>query len=81
VNVIDSHLDQTDCLFSKIDARILMHNHPLWQSSSERGSSFKGLNRHQILHGEVIDYGTRRNSLKTIAFLSWLNWVLGASDH
>ncbi len=53
---------------------------PLWQSQHERDVSFNELNRHQILHGEVIDYGTEQNSLKIIAFLNYLLWILNHTD-
>ncbi len=49
---------------------------PLWKSESERSSSFDELNRHQVLHGEVVNYGTEQNSLKVISFLSCLCWIL-----
>ena len=34
------------------------------------------LNRHEIIHGIDIEYGTELNSLKTISFLNYLNDVL-----
>jgi hypothetical protein len=34
------------------------------------------LNRHEIIHGIDIEYGTRLNSLKTISFMNYLNDVL-----
>lgn len=49
---------------------------PLWKSKSQRDSSFDELNRHQVLHGEVVNYGTEQNSLKVISFLSCLCWIL-----
>lgn len=49
---------------------------PLWMSPDQRGVTFAELNRHQVLHGEVVDYGTEENSLKAIAFLSFSCWVL-----
>ena len=49
---------------------------PLWMSASEREPSFSQLNRHLVLHGETVDYGTEENSLKAISFLSWLCWIL-----
>ena len=49
---------------------------PLWESESTRDSSFSEFNRHQILHGEIVNYGTEVNSLKAISFLSWLRWIL-----
>ncbi|KPG94477.1 hypothetical protein [Pseudomonas sp. RIT-PI-r] len=33
------------------------------------GKSFSALNRHQVMHGEVSDYGTEINSLKAFSFL------------
>lgn len=33
------------------------------------GNAFNFLNRHQIMHGEVFDYGTEVNSLKAFSFL------------
>lgn len=39
----------------------------------ERGwTTWKELNRHQVLHGESVDYGTRLNSLKAISLLNYL---------
>ena len=49
---------------------------PLWMNQDERmekGDSFVGLNRHQVLHGESIDYDTEQNSLKAISLLSYLH--------
>ena len=34
------------------------------------------LNRHEIIHGTDIDYGTKLNSIKTISFLNYLNDIL-----
>lgn len=35
-------------------------------------TSWEELNRHQVLHGESIDYGSRLNSLKAISLLNYL---------
>ena len=51
---------------------------PLWASHSDRPADFDQLNRHQVLHGEVVDYGTEHNSLRAISFLAYLSWVLTA---
>ncbi len=53
---------------------------PLWMTSKERGDSFDGLNRHQVLHGESVDYGTEPNSLKAISLLSYLRWIFSKID-
>ncbi len=60
-------------LFDVFDTSI-----PIWKSESERSASFEALNRHQVLHGESTTYGTQRNSLQCISFLSFLHWVLRA---
>ena len=44
-------------------------NNPLWANETERDSSFDALNRHQVLHGESVDYATEQNSLKAISLL------------
>lgn len=49
---------------------------PVNQSTRERGDSFSGLNRHQVLHGAVCDYGTKRNSLKAISLLNYVSIAL-----
>lgn len=49
---------------------------PLWMHSKGLNSTFSGLNRHQVLHGMKVDYNTELNSLKAIAFLDHLSWML-----
>ena len=44
-------------------------NNPLWANETERDSSFDAFNRHQVLHGESVDYATEPNSLKAISLL------------
>ena len=56
---------------------------PLWMNRNERaerGDPCVGLNRHQVLHGESVDYGTEQNSLKAISLLSYLHWILSEID-
>lgn len=50
----------------------LTHPLPISASEKDRGESFTELNRHQILHGEVLDYGTEINSLKCISLLNYV---------
>lgn len=52
---------------------------PINFSSSERGEGFEGLNRHLVMHGESLDYGTATNSLKCISLLSYAAWVLNVA--
>lgn len=49
---------------------------PINASERERGENFKGLNRHMILHGESLDYGTRVNGLKAISLINYITQVL-----
>lgn len=39
----------------------------------ETGETFNSLNRHQVMHGEVSDYGTRINSAKAFSFLIFIS--------
>lgn len=58
---------------------LLQSSLPLWMNESERHTwmkkhqtdSFPGLNRHVVVHGISVDYGTEKNSLKAISFLNW----------
>lgn len=49
---------------------------PLYMTVSERNDSFTGLNRHQVLHGESVDYGTHENSLRAVSFLNCIALLL-----
>ena len=49
---------------------------PLWASEYRRGDDFCGLNRHMVLHGESIDYGTKKNSLKTISLINYVTHLV-----
>ena len=63
----DPHLDEISRhLFS-------INTLPIWISEAKRPSYFAKLNRHQVLHGEVVSYGTEANSLRAISFLSFIN--------
>lgn len=53
---------------------------PLRLSSKQRPEGFKELNRHQVLHGEVTDYGTEENSLKAVAFLNYCAFMLSEAE-
>ncbi|MEQ1486173.1 hypothetical protein [Methyloglobulus sp.] len=49
----------------------LRETHGLQASEDYRKQWPDALNRHEILHGKVVDYGTRINSLKTLSFLDY----------
>lgn len=53
---------------------------PLALSKKDRPDNFSDLNRHLVLHGEAMDYGTEENSLRAIAFLNYCAFVLSEAD-
>ena len=64
-----------------IPAVYLMHpfsisTSPLWIPQGKRKPSFDEFNRHQVLHGASVNYGTEENSLKAISLLSNLCFLL-----
>ncbi|MBI4248985.1 MAG: hypothetical protein HY611_05735 [Elusimicrobia bacterium] len=58
----------------------LMQMLPISATTRERGSDFNELNRHQVLHGESVDYGSETNSLKAISLLNYISVVLQGND-
>jgi hypothetical protein len=53
---------------------------PINMSEYDRGEGFKELNRHMVLHGESLDYGTSLNSLKAISLINYIAQVLPNDD-
>jgi hypothetical protein len=51
----------------------LQLDQPIMHRQDKRNENFTGLNRHQVLHGEVVDYGTEINSYKTISLLLYIS--------
>lgn len=45
---------------------------PINASENERPRRFNGLNRHMVLHGESLDYGSKVNSLKAISLVNYV---------
>ncbi|MEE9279719.1 MAG: hypothetical protein V3V67_06050, partial [Myxococcota bacterium] len=55
---------------------------PLTAPTASRGGAPVGLNRHQVLHGESVEYGTKKFSLQAISLVAYVVWVLGErEDH
>lgn len=50
-------------------------------SERERPADFDGLNRHAILHGTSLDYGSKTNSLKVISLVNYVAHVLPGEKH
>ena len=74
-SAINEYASSTQSPFLKKYYRLFLLKLPLWMSESERDGSFSGLNRHQVLHGESLDYDTEENSLKTISLLCFLRYL------
>jgi len=54
---------------------------PIGASQNERHDGFSELNRHMVLHGESLDYGTEKNSLKAISLINYVSIVLKLDDN
>jgi hypothetical protein len=54
---------------------------PISASKYERDDTFVGLNRHQVLHGESLSYGSEANSLKAISLLNYVSHVLNKPEN
>ncbi|UPG92690.1 hypothetical protein [Luteibacter aegosomatissinici] len=50
---------------------------PVHQNENQRPAGFHGLNRHQVVHGEVVDYGSLENSLRAMSLLYYVAWCTG----
>ncbi len=49
-------------------------------SEKQRGTDFVGLNRHLVIHGDSVDYGTETNSLKALSLLNFIVQILKSED-
>lgn len=49
---------------------------PIGASEHEREEGFNLLNRHMVLHGESLDYGSKINSLKAISLVNYVSQAL-----
>ncbi len=49
---------------------------PIGFSEHEREEDFNHLNRHMVLHGESLDYGSRVNGLKALSLLNYVSQAL-----
>jgi hypothetical protein len=49
---------------------------PIFASERQRGENFTQLNRHLVLHGESLDYGTEENSLRALSLLNFISSTL-----
>lgn len=52
-----------------------------WSSKKRQANpAFTGLNRHTVMHGESLDYGTKANSLRALSLLQYVVHVLPESS-
>jgi hypothetical protein len=58
----------------------LVQTLPIGVSEHERSEDFNELNRHMVMHGESLDYGTKTNSLKAISLINFVSHVLTPED-
>ena len=63
-------------LGDRLSATPLLETTPLNASTKDRAPSFVGLNRHLVVHGEDLSYGTLENSLKAISWITFSSSVL-----
>jgi hypothetical protein len=59
----------------------LLESIPLTASARDREPGFAQLNRHQVLHGESVDYGTELNSVKAVSFISYISYMLSGETN
>ena len=71
----DPQLQYVATMLTLLKPREQGKNNPLWANESERDNSFDALNRHQVLHGESVDYATEQNSFKAISLLTCFQGV------
>ena len=71
----DPQLQHVATMLTLLEPKEPGKNNPLWASESERGNLFDALNRHQVLHGESVDYATEQNSFKAISLLTCFQGV------
>lgn len=69
--------DITDDLLSAFLSD-LTNRIPLIYNEQQRSAeaSFNDLNRHQVMHGESADYGTRTNSFKAMSLLQFIDFII-----
>jgi hypothetical protein len=70
-----STITEENTLLNKSFQLLLNEQLPIKMSKFKRGQDFKKLNRHQVIHGEKIDYNNEINSLKAISFLALISFL------
>ena len=68
--------EEVDGFFTAIFISPLGEALPIWMTKKERKNIDISLNRHMIMHGESLEYGTHTNSLKVISLLNYVAHAL-----
>jgi hypothetical protein len=74
-NIIGDNEEVKDLLYQLLNLHtmdILKSKGQRDKESREKGKIFDALNRHQVMHGEVSNYGTELNSFKAFSFLAFI---------
>ncbi len=58
----------------------LLQQIPVIYPEGRRAKEFQELNRHAVMHGEVLDFGTEENGLKSLSLLNYVSYVLSGED-
>jgi len=68
------------CALQKAMMAPLSQPLPISANENQRGEGFNQLNRHMVLHGESLDYGTRENSLRALSLLNYVAHILSSDE-
>jgi hypothetical protein len=77
-NWVNSQIGGNKSAKQLLDQMLNLHTMDILKSQRQRdedsksGKTFSALNRHQVLHGEVSNYGTELNSLKAFSLLVFI---------
>jgi len=74
----EEDLNYVNPILALHDLDFLMSQGDRAASTQSSGGEFSALNRHQVMHGEVSDYGTEFNSLRAFSFLCFIGLHLPA---
>ncbi len=75
---VEKHADEfvKDSLTRSFILALKSRSFPLFQSMRPHPGSSYPLNRNLVLHGDSLDYGTRKNSFQAMAFLDYCGIIL-----
>ena len=59
---------------------LLITDTPIYTNKDDRKEGFDQINRHLVLHGESLDYGTKANSLKVLSLINLVSYCVKYVD-